>query len=1656
MKNDKGLILEEIINEVNMSPSALRAAVEKIPNAKAGLEFELIVTNLDEEEDDDYDPYEDFDSEPDYDQDEHISTRSWDSLAGDVMQFCRGDHNSRRYVQRAIDLMREAWHEYLDGAMWDSYVNDNIQDFIDKRYGRDYANQAELFSELDAIDPYESFKAEYYKTWLENIEDDDNIDDYLEEFLRDTYTGDMMGNLASDSNLGLSWPHWTEPDYDGGRTRATVNVGDFRRAVGIKTIKSGGYHSITKPDDAYVIEPDSSLSPTRGKGGEGLEFVSPPLDIPTMIDQINKVKAWAKDGNAYTNDKTGLHMNISIPGYKLDKLDFVKLALFLGDKYILEKFGRLGNSYAKSAFDQIASFIKQNPGKANKAVDAMRQNLNTVASKLIHNGYTDKFTSINTKDNRVEFRSPGGNWIDMDTDEVVNTLLRVVYAMNIALHPEMERKEYQKKFAKLLTADKKDETDTIKYFTAFATGNMPRTALVSYIKNAQSKRDFAKKATADRPQDGDIRTAASDNETHVDYEGSDAIVFKIISRMTGQELQSFSVSPRMTYSDVYDIAERMVRQSGRSFELVALQDTRPNGEVSDILTRSEIRSTTSTPQYTIVNPANGQELTTLNATSLYDAIQNTRRWASENNIDVASIGIRRTDNNTVWSIQGELIRTAAPAQPSPTPMFVIRMQSNGAAISQFRASDENQARETANRLAREYGYGNSEWFLTLANDDTIAPISGVGSQTTQQFEILADGEVVHRFSANSQPSAYRYATQWASNRGLQPGDWNWRTVGGAAQQPQPQRQYSQFEIDRGYDIMGNAIPPNATATSSNITATNGARYQIIARGGVMHEFNAASPRGAERYAESWSREHLGDESYEVQLAPRSESIEESILNEINMSPTSLEKFANTPFAKSMKVGFETEMYIPGLGGDEDGGDEEEDLDADESFPRDASYRDRTRDVVEFFSGGNGINTRREINTALEELSEAFLEYETEQFVEYKETTDYKDELLSQLGVEDIADASERDLENAEETVREEYLNNESDYNWRKFLNDEDISTMYDFMRWTNRSSPSITLYWPHMTYTRGDPTVDIDDVVEDFKRTTGYKAKSSSGYHGASRDETTWIFEPDSSLDNPEDDGDGDGGIELVSPPMNLEDGLAALENVFDWAKSKGYYTNRTTGFHIGVSIPNQTMENIDHLKVIMLLGDEYVLKAFNRAGSRWTKSSFDQAKREVRGRNAKKNVPLILDKMRSGLEDIAKAEINKLLVPRGDRYVSVNIKPNYIEFRSAGGNYFEQYEEIRKTMLRYVRVIGAAADSEDAKQEYQKKLYKFVSAGIGEKDNTMQLFARYTAGNLDKDTLIKELRNAQERRKPVAPLGSGPVDGFLEDADGEQLVKINGSNPYEMIELAVKFANARQIPLSDVNLRYPGYSLIRVQYYSTNPNEMDSKTLVFIPGVELYTTYQSEIVKMVIPVAEKHWGVSGLRADRYGVNVLDEYSLQYLRDVMMRITTRGEDRAPSLPPTAQSTGAAPGNNQTAQRYVIKYTDNGEDVHRFGAPTPQQAIELANQFQRAYSTVMRWGGTIGRVRGIALYTIAPNTDEQELFYMGPGEAIVNQPADEPTPASRPSIANPGGSGSYALFLSNGSQVSAESQFGSYQDALRHFTPLANDSGFTGWSVKQIS
>jgi hypothetical protein len=211
-----------------------------------------------------------------------------------------------------------------------------------------------------------------------------------------------------------------------------------------------------------------------------------------MISDLNKVKAWADQRGCYTSKaaKTGLHINVSVPGFDNDKLDYVKLALLLGDEYVLNQFGRLGNSYAASAMGIIKERIAQRPEDAAAMLQKMKAGLGELATKVVHSGSTSKFTSINTKTGYIEFRSPGGDWLDANFDKIETTLMRFVVALDAAMDPAKYRDEYLKKLYAVLKP--KDQNDTLGYFAKFAAGELPKAALKSFIRQAQLERSKVK------------------------------------------------------------------------------------------------------------------------------------------------------------------------------------------------------------------------------------------------------------------------------------------------------------------------------------------------------------------------------------------------------------------------------------------------------------------------------------------------------------------------------------------------------------------------------------------------------------------------------------------------------------------------------------------------------------------------------------------------------------------------------------------------------------------------------------------------------------------------------------------------------------------------------------------------------------------------------------------------------------------------------------------------------------------------------------------------------------------------------------------------------------------------------------------------------------
>ena len=354
---------------------------------------------------------------------------------------------------------------------------DSIQEIVD------------FFQELNPRPPLEPWMRREYNEWKEKqgeVSDESDLDE--EHWLEEHY----IFSLSDAAEVwGLDWPRNSRNSKDSKDSKDSeegITIDDvsrsFKKALGLtKVHTSSSYHGAEREDGVWSIETDSSIEGLRGDNG--LEFISPAQPIAKTLEQMKQLVKWAKREEFYTNQSTGLHINISVPNFSDEKLDFIKLALFMGDKYILDQFKRTSNTYCRSATDIIKR--KVTPENAEAVLAKMREHLNTAASKLIHSGTTDKYTSINTQDGYVEFRGPGGNYLDKPVEQLVNTSLRLAIALNIACDEQAHKEEYAKKLYKLI-APADSNNDTVKLFSMYAAGELHRNLLMYSVRQIQKIR----------------------------------------------------------------------------------------------------------------------------------------------------------------------------------------------------------------------------------------------------------------------------------------------------------------------------------------------------------------------------------------------------------------------------------------------------------------------------------------------------------------------------------------------------------------------------------------------------------------------------------------------------------------------------------------------------------------------------------------------------------------------------------------------------------------------------------------------------------------------------------------------------------------------------------------------------------------------------------------------------------------------------------------------------------------------------------------------------------------------------------------------------------------------------------------------------------------
>ena len=516
------------LDEVRMGQSDLDLFAES-PEAegiKAGFEAELCFRNLGGS-DPDYDNPEE-DMEPD--------ERAY-SIDGICDFFHDGDYNGRRevrdlrqdmenaYGEWRMERMDESWseveeetvREYIEENEWDfedavtTYMQDqmdlseeeveaalkwlnnsisssrehaetvkNDPSYAHFAEARDAAN--EHLNELveiaisDNDNNYDNARG----NWLEDHEDDYDEREWLSD-IGVNYMSDVPGEFRGN----VSWPYYTYPESESGFNESGAGqlAQTLRRDLDVEVKVGSGYHSVKRTASRWIIEADSSLE--AEDGDMPAEIVSPPMPLNVCLQKITEFWEWAKDNDAYTNDSTGLHVGVSLPHID-GRIDYVKLALFLGDKYVLEQFGRMGNYFCKNAFDKIKDSSQDD--RISSAFELLRKGLVELASKTLkQTGGHGKYTSINIKDEYVEFRSMGGDEYLDKLDEVKNTVKRYAYAMYIAGRPDLHREEYAKKLYKMLS--KSGDLTTIQLFARFKSGILTKEELKQELKNRKDTRD---------------------------------------------------------------------------------------------------------------------------------------------------------------------------------------------------------------------------------------------------------------------------------------------------------------------------------------------------------------------------------------------------------------------------------------------------------------------------------------------------------------------------------------------------------------------------------------------------------------------------------------------------------------------------------------------------------------------------------------------------------------------------------------------------------------------------------------------------------------------------------------------------------------------------------------------------------------------------------------------------------------------------------------------------------------------------------------------------------------------------------------------------------------------------------------------------------------
>ena len=437
-----------------------------------------------------------------------------DNMSIDDIEYEFGELPEQAYEDYSDWLYTKGQEEYLDDLLTDKVEEvkedeDYLNEFIDSGGGPSSEAVERYKDNFEEEDPKEYENREEdgweYINWVREFVEEEYEEEYLawlrnevaEEYDLSDEAKELAGGDYSmgdwiDDNYSYITSFLDDYGYEYSRSGGDVEgVADELMAwikdnSEFQNYPESGDYGDTNTTTGWAVENDSSIEADEGAAAE---LISPVFNSPRdMLTEMKSLFDWSEK-NFGTNRSTGLHVTMSWHGEAAGQQsnaepNKLKMALLLGDEYLLAEFGRLKNSYAKSQYQNVLRHA-EGMKRGNK------QSFEDFENELTKGISNDKFQSIHFKTekdrnagtNLIEFRIAGGADYNTMYEKVVKACVRYSTIME-AGYTDAYQKDYVNAVFKLLRKSQEIDPKKLKNLEVV---NHP---VIDSAKNIVGKKDY--------------------------------------------------------------------------------------------------------------------------------------------------------------------------------------------------------------------------------------------------------------------------------------------------------------------------------------------------------------------------------------------------------------------------------------------------------------------------------------------------------------------------------------------------------------------------------------------------------------------------------------------------------------------------------------------------------------------------------------------------------------------------------------------------------------------------------------------------------------------------------------------------------------------------------------------------------------------------------------------------------------------------------------------------------------------------------------------------------------------------------------------------------------------------------------------------------------